>query len=124
MILTLILFSIANIILAFIDAHKIIKGKWIKHGVNAAFYIALVAIPYFVFHNWFLVVALLFNRLLIFNIALSKFRSLKWDYVTPEDPPKPITDRLAKMIFGMNGKAMYLTYLIIFITLTVLTFVI
>jgi len=124
MILTLILFTIANVVLAFMDAHKIIKGKWINHGINAAIYVAMVAIPFFIFHNYFLIGALLVNRLIVFNISLSLFRGLIWDYITPENPPKAISDRIAKSIFGMNGKKMYITYSIIFVVLTVLTFVI
>jgi len=121
MILTLILFSIANLVLAYLDAHKIIKGNSIKHGINAGVYMAIVAIPFFIFHNYFLIAALLVNRLLVFNIMLSLFRGLRYDYISPS--PTAITDKIAKSIFK-TGKAMYLTYLIIFIVLTVLTFVI
>ncbi len=122
MITALIIFTIANIVMAFVDSRKINKGKWVKHGINGALYIAIVAIPYFIFNNWWLVGALLFNRLLVFNIALSLFRGLKWDYITPEKPPKAITDKLAKMVFGMNGKLMYGVYLVIFIAFLVIIF--
>lgn len=121
MVLTLILFSIANVILAYLDAHKIIKGNSIKHGINAAIYVGMIVIPFVLFHNYFLIAALLVNRLIIFNGMISLFRGLKWDYISPA--PTAITDKIAKSIFK-TGKAMYLTYLIIFIVLTVLTFVI
>ncbi len=122
MILTLILFTIANIILAAIDAHKIVDLKsTIKHGINAAVYIAMIAIPFFVFHNYFLIGAILFNRLLVFNIALSLFRKLSWDYISPD--PASIVDRVAKSVFGNNGKLMYEVYAGIFILLTALSFI-
>jgi len=61
--------------------------------------------------------------LLVFNITLSLFRGLKWDYITLENPPKSIIDRVAKKIFGMNGKLMYSIYLLIFIILTTIAFI-
>jgi len=70
-----------------------------------------------------LIFALLFNRLLVFNIFLSLFRGLDWDYVTPENPPKSIIDRIAKMVFGMNGKLMYGVYSIVFIVLIIIIFI-
>lgn len=120
MILTLILFTLANIALAFVDAHKIIKGKTINHILNAAIYVGMVAIPYFVFHNYFLIAALLFNRLIFFNMFLSLFRGLPAFYM----PLKPlsITDILAKKVFGINGKLMYSIYAGVFIILTVISF--
>lgn len=120
MIVTLILFSVANLLLAYLDAHKIIKGKAINHLFNAAFYIAIVAVPYFLFKNWFLIGALLFNRLLVFNIMLSLFRGLKFDYISPS--PASVTDKIAKGIFGSNGKLMYAVYLVVFIALTIVAF--
>jgi len=122
MILTLILFSIANLLLAYMDAHKIIKGNTINHLINAVVYVAMVAIPFLLFKNWFLIGALLFNRLLIFNIMLSLFRGLKFDYISPS--PASVTDKVAKKVFGNNGKLMYGIYAVIFIVLTILTFII
>lgn len=101
-------FAIANIVLAFIDSRKIIKSKMINHAVNAIVYCAMVAIPVFILHNYWLIGTLLFTRLLVFNITLSLFRGLKWDYVSPS--PTAITDRIAKSIFGYNGRLMYMVY--------------
>jgi len=123
MVLTLLIFSVLNIALAFIDAYKIFKGNTINHVINAAVYIAMVAVSFFIFHNVWLIFALLFNRLLVFNITLSLFRGLDWDYVTPENPPKSIIDRIAKMVFGMNGKLMYGVYSIVFIVLIIIIFI-
>lgn len=120
MVLTLIIFTIVNVVLAFIDAHKIIKGNTINHLLNAGIYVLIVAIPFLLFKNWFLVAALLFNRLLVFNIMLSLFRSLKWNYISPA--PISVTDRIAKFVFGNNGTLMYGIYAVAFIILTVISF--
>ena len=122
MVLTLLIFAVLNIALAFIDAYKIFKGNTINHVINAAVYIAMVAVSFFIFHNVWLIFALLFNRILVFNIFLSLFRGLNWDYVTPENPPKSIIDRIAKMVFGMNGKLMYSVYSAVFIVLIIIIF--
>ena len=122
MIATLIIFTIANIVLAWLDANKIIKGTTINHAINGAVYVAMVAIPYFIFHNYFLIEALLFNRLFVFNIALSLFRELEWDYISTS--PISIVDKLAKLVFGMNGKLMYAVYLIIFVAFVICTFLV
>ena len=112
MILTITIFTIVNIFLAQIDSRKIGENKLIKHGLNGLVYAAILAVPYFLFSNYWLIGALLFNRLLVFNIALSVFRGLKWDYISPE--PKAITDKLAKAVFRNNGMLMYGVYLTIF----------
>ena len=84
----------------------------IKHGLNGLVYAGMLAIPHFLFANYWLIGALLFNRLMVFNIALSIFRGLKWDYISRE--PAAITDKIAKAVFGMNGMLMYGVYLAIF----------
>lgn len=117
MILTRIIFTLVNIVLAFIDAHKIIKSKVINHFLNGAVYLALVAVPVFILKDYWLIPELLLNRLLFFNIPLSKFRGLKWDYVSKD--PASITDKAAKAIFGMNGKLMYGFYAVLLIGLIV-----
>jgi len=119
MILTLILFTLLNLILAAFDASRIKKGKTINHFINAVIYTALVAGTYFLFHNWFLIAALLFNRLLFFNIGLSLFRGLPAFYISPK--PASVIDKIAKSIFGKNGWLMYLVYAVIFTGLTIKT---
>lgn len=118
MVLTLLIFAVINVALAFVDAHKILKGKWILHGVNAAVYIAMCAGAWLLFKNIWLIAALLFTRLIVFNIALSLFRGLKWSYMPIT--PLSITDKLAKKVFGMNGKLMYAVYAVIFIALLII----
>lgn len=113
--LTIGIFFFANIILAKIDAAQFAKSKFVKHGINALEYGAMIAVPYHLFKDYWLIGALLFLRLLVFNISLSLFRKLKWYYVSPER--KSIIDRIAFSIFGYNGKLMYAVYLAVLICL-------
>jgi hypothetical protein len=96
------------LLLAWIDSSKFARHKTIMHGINAVEYTALVAVPWLMFHNGWLIAALLFERLLVFNIALSLLRKLKWYYVSPER--KAITDRIAFFFFRYHGKLMYSVY--------------
>lgn len=82
----------------------------------------MIAVPWYFFRDWWLVAALLFERLLVFNIALSLYRKLPFDYVSPN--PKSIIDRMAKAVFGNNGKLMYAVYLLCFAILIYKTFLI
>jgi magnesium-transporting ATPase (P-type) len=113
-ILTIIIFTLLNISLAQHDANRIKKGKRIYHGINGAVYIVLLAIQHYIFADWYLTAALVFDRLLVFNIALSLYRSLPFDYISPE--PKAITDKIAKRIFK-KGIVMYGVYFAAFILL-------
>lgn len=121
MIILLIAFVLLNIALAFVDAKRIIKSKNISHVLNAAVYLGFIAIPFFLFKNYWMIGAILFIRLTVFNIALSKFRGLKWDYVSPM--PAAITDRMARAVFGANGALMYGIYAAILTGLLIMTFI-
>jgi hypothetical protein len=112
---TIVAFSLLNIGLAKIDATLIFNSKRIKHGINGLVYLSILAVPYFVFHNYWLVAVLLFDRLLFFNLFLSYFRGVGWLYI--DQDPEAITDKIAKFIFGTKGFLMYITYLCIFIIL-------
>jgi len=131
LLLTILVFTALNLLFAKHDYKKIaaynkttytIPKLIIKHGLNAAVYISMLVVPYFVLHhNYWLMAALLFNRLLVFNIALSLDRGNKWDYVPKK--PTAITDRVAFRVFGFNGKLMYFVYSVIFIILTIITLI-
>lgn len=119
MIPVLIIFIITNIVLAFIDAHKIIKSRTVNHTLNALVYLGFLSIPFYLFKDYWMIGALLFVRLTVFNIALSLFRGKKWDYISPM--PAAVTDRIAGKIFGNNGKLMYVVYSILLISLIVIS---
>jgi hypothetical protein len=115
--LTILLFAIANIFLAKVDFKIIALHYFIKHGINGLVYSFMLLVPYLVFKNYWLLAALLFTRLLVFNIGLSRFRKLKWDYVSPER--KSIVDRIAFFFFRYNGKLMYAVYALAFVITTI-----
>jgi len=118
--ITIAVFALINVLLAYIDSKIIFRGGKILHGINGLVYCGLVAGVWFIFNNYWLCAALLVERLLFFNIALSLFRRLDWDYVSPER--KSVIDKVAYFFFGYNGKLMYFAYSCIFITLTAISF--
>jgi hypothetical protein len=103
--------TVLNITLADIDAGRIDKGKRIYHGLNGLVYIAVLASAWLITRNWHLVACLIFNRLLVFNIALNVFRKLPPFYMPMA--PKSVVDKIVKPI----GSWVYLIYAIGFITL-------
>lgn len=113
MITTIAIFAVLNVALAFIDSRVIGKGRRVLHGLNALIYLATVAIPVWLFNNYWLIGCLLAIRLVVFNISLNLFRGLKWNYVSPD--PKAITDKIAKAIFGKRGTLMYFSYFVLLI---------
>lgn len=113
MIWTIPIFTMLNIILAFIDSRIIRNSKKILHGLNGAVYLLLVAGVVWYYSNYWIIAPLLLDRMLFFNIPLSLFRGFTWNYISPA--PKAITDRMAKAIFGNRGTLMYGVYLVLFI---------
>lgn len=113
MIATIAIFAVLNVLLAFIDSRIIGKGRRVLHGLNALIYLAMVAIPVWLFNNYWLIGCLLAIRLVVFNIGLNLFRGFTWNYISPV--PKAITDKIAKAIFGKRGTLMYLSYFVLLI---------
>ena len=117
---TIAAFSLLNVGLAKIDAILIFNSKSIKHGINGLVYLSILTVPYFIFHNYWLMAVLLFDRLLFFNLFLSHFRGVGWLYMPLN--PKSIVDKVARIIFYNNGALMYLVYAVIFISLIIVEF--
>lgn len=107
------MFCAVNILLAFIDSVKIKKGATVNHFANAIIYVLIAAPAIIYIRNYWLLVTLLFLRLVLFNISLSLLRGYKWDYISPS--PKSVVDRAAKYIFGDNAVFMYAVYLSILV---------
>lgn len=120
MIFTVCLYLFLNILLAYIDSRIFAKHKTIMHGINAIEYIAMIAVPWFMFNNAWLIVTLLMQRLIVFNIALSIFRKLKWSYISTER--KAITDKIAFFFFGYRGAFMYSCYALLLVFFIFKTF--
>lgn len=113
MIWILPIFTVLNLILAFIDSRIIADKHKVLHGLNGLVYLTLVAGAVWYTGNYWLIAALLLCRLVVFNISLSLFRGLAWNYISPS--PAAITDKIAKAVFGNRGTLMYLTYTVLFI---------
>lgn len=103
-----------NIILAFVDSRRIRNKKDIVHWLNGLVYCIMVGLAVYWMNNYWLIPALLLERLIVFQISLSLFRSLTWSYITSD--PKALTDKLQVKIFGHNnGLTMYSIYSLLFI---------
>lgn len=127
-VLIIVLFALINIVLACIDAKKILLHQPINHPLNAIVYVGLMSLVYFLYRGVsidlvIVLVALLFTRQIFFDITLSLYRGLKWDYVTLVEKPGSVIDGFEKKIFGTNGKLKYGVYGIILILLIVSTFI-
>jgi hypothetical protein len=108
-------FILANILLAFIDSRIIQARHKILHGLNGAVYLVAVGVVVWLTLDYWLIPILLLTRAVVFGPALSLFRGLKWNYISPA--PTAITDRIAKSVFGNRGTLMYGVYLLILTTI-------
>jgi len=116
--ITLLVFAGIDIIFAKWESRKIeVKRLWIKHGVNGAIFLAECIIPYILFKNYFLIAALLMERLILYSVALNIFRrkyipQLKW-YYSPKDPAA-ITDKINNFIWGYKNMDLgYVVYTVV-----------
>lgn len=104
------------ILLAFLNAYLIKKGRRIYHAINGALHLlAASAIGYY--YGWELGVATLFVVRVFFDWSLNIFRGLPLGYVSLK--PKSIVDKIEKFIFKMNGilpKIIYIAIIAALIT--------
>lgn len=124
--LIIAIFVILNIILAKVDSKKILAHKPINHAMNAWIYIVLLicifgANSYFNWFNWIeqisLLISLLLTRKVVFDISLSLFRGLKWNYISLTTTSK--IDQIENKIFK-NGTVKYFFYTILLLTITII----
>jgi len=109
---------IFNLVNSRVDAYRILKHKTIAHGINLGCYALLVAAEcWYLKLSWPFIIAMcvqaFFNRQNTFDIPLNLRRGLKWDYMSLDKPPKAWWDRQEYKIFGNNGRAMSITYIIL-----------
>lgn len=116
MIALIFIFILFNIFLAKYDAKRILANKSIDHALNAAIYLFLLIGAFvagdMIFHfNWLekvsMVISLLLTRKVVFDISLSLFRGLKWDYTS--NTTGSVIDKLESKIFK-SGTVKYLFY--------------
>lgn len=106
-ILLFVIFVIANIALAKIDADKIKQGKRIYHGINGLVYSGLLLLAFLITHSWTVVLGLALLRIPVFNTTLNYFRGLPLTYLS--DSTTSIIDQLTNFIPKTIG---YWTYTI------------
>lgn len=118
-------FNLAN---SRIDAYRIMKNKAIAHAINFGAY-AIVSLLLILFWQYdikqiiFFCITAFCNRQFSFDIPLNLRRGLAWNYVTKDDPPKAVLDRIEIKILGRNGTKQFIFYAAIAsITLTLSIF--
>ena len=95
-----VLFIAVCILNAKIDANRIKAGKRIYHGVNGGVYLILSCASAYLLQSWFLLLAVLTIRKIVFDVALNLYRGLPFFYF-PQDP-KSLIDRLQYRFFNVN----------------------
>jgi hypothetical protein len=116
--IALIGFNRANVL---VDAYKIKRAlkmnvpKAVRHGINfLAYAIAVTGLIWWMGMDWgnnaIFCISAFCNRQISFDIQLNKRRGLAWDYVTTDNPPKAIMDRIEIAIFGRDGQRPVIVY--------------
>jgi hypothetical protein len=121
LIILLILIT-ANLVNSQIDAVRILGQKPVSHAINLGSYLTVMGASWWLITNdgqglHILVYAIMgfTNRQIFFDIPLNWRRGLKWDYVSPAEPPAALMDRIEQGIFGRNGRLPVYVYTAIFI---------
>lgn len=96
-----LLFTALNIIIAWWHARLIKQQRPIKHGWWGLAYIIAAGVASFIAKDWILLVLLLLNRKLVFDISLNLFRGLPPFHVSLTTTS--IVDNWQRKIFGRNG---------------------
>lgn len=106
-----------NVVNAKIDANRIKKHKRIYHGINGGLYLAFISLiiwiaDYNLPNGVLFTFASFFQRQVVFDTALNRFRGLRWYYQSTANPPKSIIDRLERLLFPHNdGVKIFFFYL-------------
>lgn len=125
-----------NLVNSRLDAWLIFKDKRIAHFVNLSVFFILVGIEIIIGWNngftWWYALLFLFtsclNRRTVFGISLNLRRRIKnktitWDYISKDKPPKAWLDRQEVKIFGYNGNAIHWMYIILWVIFTTALFI-
>ncbi len=71
------------VIIAYIHSRLILHNKPIVHWLWVAIYFAILGFEFWFTHSWWLLIASIQIRELLFAQALNKLRGKKWFYVSP-----------------------------------------
>lgn len=128
MILALIIQTLFNLLNAGYDAWRFNTGRKPMHWLNFLLYLIIIGLScWYCFTGNIVQVALLAisalcNRQLFFDIPLNWRRGLRWDYVSPERAS--FIDRIEYSVFGNNGQAPVVVYLLVWVLSTGVMFLI
>ena len=126
-----------NLVNSRLDAWLIFKSKTIAHWVNLTAFFVVVGVELIMgilsgYTWWFAVLFFItacLNRRVVFGIPLNLRRRIKdktitWDYISRDNPPKAWMDRQEIKLFGYNGRAIHIMYIILLAIFTPLLFII
>lgn len=111
----LILFTTANLLLAYHDARRIKQDSRIYHGLNGLMYIWLLTLAYLLTGDWVLITGLSILRIPVFNTALNYYRGKELTYLSKSTTS--IVDQLTNKIPEKIG---YWTYQIILLLIALI----
>lgn len=125
--------ALFNWINAYADAYRILKNKTIAHAINFGIYAVIVGVQlWFSGYTWWYMAIFCFmaflNRQNTFDIPLNLRRrktdkTITWDYISRAKPPKAWLDRQEIKIFGYNGRAIHIMYIILWALFTAILFI-
>ena len=110
-----ILLILVNIAMAYYHACIFKDGGKVKHGWWGLAYLALTGLFAFLYHSWWLLIAGLLLRKLVFDISLNLFEGRSAFFVSVETTS--IIDKLHYKIWGNKSRVYLPIYLIILICL-------
>lgn len=116
-----VIYALFCVGLAYYDSQRIKKDKRIYHGINGALHIVII-IACGIWIHPYVAAAMLFEARLVFDISLSLWRGLPFDYV-PENP-KSLVDKIEQRVFDEDGiapKIVYANAFILFLLLKTFT---
>jgi len=137
MVWQLIIFIASEVLFNYInsefDAYRFFKHKTVAHAVNFGIYAVIVGVQLYLsdFVWWFMIIfcaQAFLNRQVTFDIPLNLRRrktnkAITWDYISKAKPPKAIMDRIEIRLFGYNGRAITMSYIILWIVSMVTLFI-
>jgi hypothetical protein len=74
-------FALLNIAVAYYQARLFAAGKSINHFLWGGAFLAIACSTWFWFHSWQLIVVLLLQRLVVFNVSLNLIRHKPFFYL-------------------------------------------
>lgn len=103
--------------LADMNADRIGEDKRINHNLQGAIHL-ISGVVFSILFNWWMMAVVLLSARIFFTSALNLFRHLPVDYVTTR--PKAITDKIEQRIFGRNGAAPLMIYVLCWLIVNII----